>query len=127
MHILWFPIHKMMDRRDVIIMCGISGMIGLQADPATVNSMLSTMGRRGPDSCGTYQSADATLLHARLAIIDLQGGVQPMERNLSGETYVIVYNGELYNTEEVRRSLLRRGHQFRGHSDTEVVLQAYAE
>lgn len=108
-------------------MCGISGMIGLAADRTTVKAMLSSMGRRGPDSSGIYQTEEATLLHARLAIIDLQNGAQPMELSRQAETYVIVYNGEVYNTEEVRQELLRRGHHFQGHSDTEVVVHAYAE
>ena len=108
-------------------MCGISGMIGLEAGDATVEKMLGTMSRRGPDSSGIYRNGQAVLLHARLAVIDLQGGRQPMVLNHQGETYGIVYNGELYNTEEVRQRLLRAGHRFLGHSDTEVVLHAYAE
>lgn len=127
MHIFPQCIHKLGDRKEVIDMCGISGMIGLEAGDATVEKMLGTMSRRGPDSSGIYRHGQAVLLHARLAVIDLQGGRQPMVLNHQGETYGIVYNGELYNTEEVRQRLLRAGHRFLGHSDTEVVLHAYAE
>lgn len=108
-------------------MCAISGIIGLPADAGTIDAMLSTMRRRGPDGQGVFQEADVTLLHGRLAIIDPEGGKQPMELNWAGERYVLVYNGELYNTEELRHGLLENGHRFLGHSDTEVVLHAYAE
>ena len=115
------------DRKDVIVMCGISGMIGLESGDATVERMLATMTRRGPDSRGCYRNADMVLLHARLAIIDPAGGKQPMVFSYGGETYVIVYNGEVYNTRELRRKLEAAGHCFSGHSDTEVVLHAYTE
>lgn len=111
----------------MIVMCGISGMIGLESGDVTVGRMLATMSRRGPDSSGSYRNADTVLLHSRLAIIDPEGGRQPMALHFGGETYVIVYNGELYNTEELRWKLLGAGHCFLGHSDTEVVLHAYAE
>lgn len=108
-------------------MCAISGMIGLPCDEATARKWLDTMRRRGPDAEGIFRYEDVTLLHTRLAIIDPDGGKQPMERNWAGETYILVYNGELYNTEEVRKTLETRGHCFSTHSDTEVVLHAYAE
>ena len=108
-------------------MCAISGMIGLQASADTIQTMLATMHRRGPDDRGVFQEEDVTLLHARLAIIDPVNGRQPMVLQQSGETYLLVYNGELYNTEELRREMVAAGHGFTGHSDTEVVLHAYAE
>ena len=108
-------------------MCGISGMIGLDHDDEIVKNMLTTMRRRGPDSGGVYRSSDTVLLHSRLAVIDPMGGQQPMMLQASGEFYAIVYNGELYNTQEVRQELQSLGHNFQGHSDTEVVLHAYAE
>ena len=111
----------------MIVMCGISGMVGLESDAGIIEKMLSTMRRRGPDSSGSYQNAETVLLHSRLAIIDPEGGRQPMELSFGGERYVIVYNGEVYNTEELRHMLLRFGHRFLGHSDTEVVLHAYAQ
>ena len=108
-------------------MCGISGMVGLSAEESGIRKMLATMQCRGPDDQGVYREAECTLLHGRLAIIDLAGGRQPMELTWGEEQYVLVYNGELYNTEELRRELAGRGHSFSGHSDTEVLLHAYAE
>ena len=108
-------------------MCAIAGMIGLQPEETTVQKMLETMARRGPDDRGVYRKRDVTLLHARLAVIDPEGGQQPMTLRWAGERYTLVYNGELYNTEELRGELRREGHCFEGHSDTEVVLHAYAQ
>ena len=108
-------------------MCAIAGIIGLKTDESIRESMLDTMRRRGPDAQGAYAHGDTTLLHARLAIIDLEGGKQPMELDWAGEHYVLSYNGELYNTDTLRRELAACGHSFHGHSDTEVVLHAYAE
>ncbi len=108
-------------------MCAIAGVIRLELDEATGKAMLASMTRRGPDGEGRYHHGDCTLLHARLAIIDPLGGSQPMELDWAGEHYALVYNGELYNTEELRNCLLLAGHTFRGHSDTEVLLHAYAE
>lgn len=108
-------------------MCAIAGMIGLSFDDITVKSMLDTMHRRGPDANGQYRGSGCCLLHSRLAIIDPEGGSQPMRLVWQNETYTIVYNGELYNTEELRNLLIRLGHTFQGHSDTEVVLHAYAQ
>ena len=110
-----------------MIMCGIAGMISLHTDETTTRKMLQTMHRRGPDERGVYSDDDCTLLHSRLAVIDLAGGKQPMELIWHGEKYVLVYNGELYNTEELRRDLMKAGHLFEGHSDTEVVLHSYAQ
>ena len=108
-------------------MCAISGIIGLQTDESILERMLGTMRRRGPDADGTYLHEDAALLHTRLAIIDLAGGKQPMELDWAGEHYVLVYNGELYNTEALRGELTACGHTFKGYSDTEALLHAYAE
>ena len=108
-------------------MCAIAGVIGLVCDDKSVLKMMQTMVRRGPDGNGCYSDHHCTLLHTRLAIIDLEGGRQPMELQWAGEYYVISYNGELYNTNEVRGELAALGHQFHGHSDTEVVLHAYAQ
>ena len=111
----------------MIVMCGIAGMIGIPSGDVTVEKMLATMSRRGPDSKGLYRNADTVLLHARLSIIDPEGGRQPMALSYGAETYVIVYNGELYNTVELRKTLQSCGHSFLGHSDTEVLLHAYAQ
>lgn len=108
-------------------MCAIAGMIDLAADEETIRKMLSTMRRRGPDGSGIYTDGSVTLLHSRLAIIDPAGGAQPMTFLHEGESFTIVYNGELYNTQQVRHRLTQLGHRFRGHSDTEVLLHAYAQ
>ena len=108
-------------------MCAIAGMIGLPCTEETKKKMLATMHRRGPDENGVYQKNEATLLHSRLAVIDIAGGKQPMAFSCGKENYSIVYNGELYNTREIRDELIKSGHEFLGHSDTEVVLHAYAQ
>ena len=108
-------------------MCAISGVIGLEAGEETVKRMLATMARRGPDGSGVHHGRGAVLLHTRLAVIDPAGGSQPMALTWEGEEYTIVYNGELYNTEDLRRELQKLGHQFEGHSDTEVLLHSFAQ
>ena len=104
-------------------MCGIAGMIGLSAGPDIQKKILATMARRGPDGNGVFQDESCTLLHSRLAIIDPAGGAQPM--TAAGHT--IIYNGELYNTEELRRELQNLGRHFRTRCDTEVVLQSFLQ
>lgn len=108
-------------------MCGIAGMVGLPHNEHILKKMEATMLRRGPDARGTAVFDDCVLLHSRLAIVDIAGGAQPMQLDFAGETYTLVYNGELYNTQEVRKELAALGHSFLGHSDTEVVLHAYAQ
>ena len=108
-------------------MCAIAGILDLPYDPLVIRDMLRTMKRRGPDGNGYIELNACCLLHSRLAVIDPIGGKQPMELSWAGECYVITYNGELYNTEEIRSQLTALGHSFIGHSDTEVVLHAYAQ
>lgn len=108
-------------------MCAISGMVGLPYTDATIEKMLGTMERRGPDSRGSVALEECCLLHSRLAVIDRQGGKQPMTLRWGQEIYTLVYNGELYNTQEIRDELCKLGHCFYGHSDTEVVLHAYVQ
>lgn len=108
-------------------MCAIAGILGLPYNESTIHKMLSTMQRRGPDGNGVAMTAGMCLLHARLAIIDPTGGQQPMKLQWQGKTYTLIYNGELYNTCEIRQELLRLGHIFEDHSDTEVVLHAFAQ
>ena len=107
-------------------MCAIAGMIGLLLTTDSLEWMLRSMAHRGPDGAASYVSSEAALLHSRLAIIDPAGGGQPMHLTWQGEHYVLVYNGELYNTPELRHTLERMGHEFQTHSDTEVLLHAYA-
>ena len=107
-------------------MCAIAGIIGCSSSEI-IQDMLSTMCRRGPDENGVYVNDECTLLHSRLTVIDPDGGHQPMKLIWNNEEYIIVYNGELYNTDELRNELKAYGHLFFGHSDTEVVLHAYAQ
>ncbi len=108
-------------------MCAIAGLIGLPVDEAIQQLMQSTMKNRGPDNQGVYRSKGTLLIHARLAVIDPAGGNQPMTVQSGGETYTIVYNGELYNTQELRYALEQAGHSFMTRSDTEVLLRAYLQ
>ena len=108
-------------------MCAIAGVIRLITDASIHEKMLKTMRRRGPDGQGVYKKEECTLLHTRLAIIDPVGGAQPMHLDWAGEHYVLSYNGELYNTDQIRRELIKLGHQFQDHSDTAVLLHAYAQ
>lgn len=108
-------------------MCAIAGILGLPYNESTIQKMLHTMRRRGPDGNGVAMSAGSCLLHSRLSIIDPAGGQQPMKLRWQGRGYTLIYNGELYNTCEVRDALIKLGHTFLGHSDTEVVLHAFAQ
>ena len=108
-------------------MCAIAGIIGLNTDQTTLNTMFDTMTRRGPDATGICQIENGWLLHARLAVIDPAGGQQPMKLHYGQEEYTIVYNGELYNTVELRYELVKAGHFFVGRSDTEILLHAYVQ
>lgn len=110
-------------------MCGIGGFVDYERDARRggpiLHGMKRTLTPRGPDAEGTYFDEDAALVHRRLIVIDPEGGKQPM-RSPDRNT-IIIYNGELYNTPELRTELMSRGHEFVGHSDTEVLLHAYLE
>lgn len=113
-------------------MCGIAGIIDwkneLEAQRRILEVMQETLRRRGPDQKGVYICSPAALIHTRLSVVDLENGKQPMHlAKGDGEAeLILVYNGELYNTEDLRSELKSHGHIFRGHSDTEVLLHAYA-
>jgi asparagine synthase (glutamine-hydrolysing) len=106
-------------------MCGICGWFGLPPDPARLTAMLSTLVRRGPDEEGRYTSEECTLGMRRLAIIDVGGGHQPRFDPITGTR--LVYNGEIYNHQDIRRELEARGHALQGNSDSEVLLHAWLE
>ena len=108
-------------------MCAIAGMIDLRYDENVIKQFLETMKRRGPDESGYFLDDDCALLHTRLAVVDLQGGKQPMFLPWNGDMLALVYNGELYNTSELQDELITLGHEFSGHGDTEVVIHAYAQ
>ena len=112
-------------------MCGICGQISFNRDLLDYESyfynMQNKLYNRGPDQHGEYFSHGAVLMHRRLAVIDIERGKQPMTYAVSNEVFTICYNGEIYNTLEVRNKLESRGYNFFSHSDTEVVLKAYCE
>lgn len=111
-------------------MCGICGMAGFDENRPLNRDVLlkmqKTLEMRGPDSSGTFDSENECIMaHRRLAVIDPEKGRQPMTRTFSGETYTIVYNGEIYNTDEVRSELIEKGAVFETNCDTEAVLWGY--
>ncbi|TFJ94625.1 asparagine synthase (glutamine-hydrolyzing) [Lentibacillus salicampi] len=112
-------------------MCGITGMINwkhnVRAEKATLRKMADTLTPRGPDDSQVWLSEHAGFGHKRLAVVDPDGGKQPMSKNHANVTYTLVYNGELYNTQELRQELKSKGYQFTTSSDTEVLLTAYIE
>src|SRR5882672_8428885 len=87
--------------------------------------MCGAMSHRGPDEFGVYRDGRAGLAHARLSIIDLASGQQPLANE--DESIWLVFNGEIFNYLELRDDLLRAGHRFRTKSDTEVIVHAYEE
>lgn len=112
-------------------MCGITGWIDWHQDLTgkvfIMEKMVKTLARRGPDASNVWSSRHVLLGHTRLIVVDPVGGVQPMVIEKNDHSFTIVYNGELYNTEEIRKELLKRGYSFQTYSDTEVLLTAYIE
>lgn len=110
-------------------MCGIAGWAdftqSLLDRTDVIDRMTDTLKLRGPDAGGTYFSRHVLLGHRRLIVVDPAGGGQPMRKTDGGVEYVLVYNGELYNTEDLRAELIRKGYAFSGYSDTEVLLTSY--
>jgi len=113
-------------------MCGITGWISFEQNLSDargiVSAMTETMACRGPDAAGVWLDANAALGHRRLAVIDIEGGTQPMAVERDGRTLLVTtYSGEIYNYRELRSELQASGHSFRSNSDTEVALHAYLE
>ncbi|MDA8096896.1 MAG: asparagine synthase (glutamine-hydrolyzing) [Desulforudis sp.] len=112
-------------------MCGITGWIDWDDDLTgrrpILDAMTETLSARGPDASGAWISRHAALGHRRLVVVDPAGGGQPMVRRRGEREYVLVYNGELYNTPDLHRELKARGYTFQGHSDTEALLLAFIE
>lgn len=111
-------------------MCGICGKINLNNKNVTLNElrvMTDTLIHRGPDGEGFYinKKKDVGLGHRRLSIIDLSTGSQPMSNE--DKSIWIVFNGEIYNFEELKEDLVKKGHIFKSKSDTEVIIHAYEE
>lgn len=116
-------------------MCGIAGFCDFNADflkdaekwKQVLVDMRTAIAHRGHDQTGEYLNRRIGLAHTRLSIRDLVGGTQPMLRKRDGKTFGIVYNGEIYNAEELKADLLRRGCRFETTCDTEVILCGYME
>ena len=110
-------------------MCGIAGIVGFGSaappERAALERMIDALSHRGPDEAGLYVDRCAGMAHARLSIIDLQTGQQPLG-SVAGDCW-IVFNGEVFNYVELRAELEARGHAFRTRSDTEVVVCAWRE
>src|SRR5438045_1203050 len=110
-------------------MCGIVGIVNLaDADPVgegIIRQMLALIRHRGPDQFGIYLDEVAGLGSARLSIIDLNSGQQPICNE--DASLWIVFNGEIFNYLELREDLVARGHRFATRTDTEVILHAYEE
>lgn len=106
-------------------MCGIAGLLSANIDLREklplIESMSQSLKMRGPDGNGAFIKPYAALIHRRLSVIDPEKGKQPMQFG----KYTIVYNGEIYNTEELRNELKAFGYEFETHCDTEVILKAY--
>ncbi|MEL4859675.1 asparagine synthase (glutamine-hydrolyzing) [Pseudoflavonifractor phocaeensis] len=114
-------------------MCGIAGFCDFSRDNTTPvwgevgERMGEKLNHRGPDDKGQWQGEAGVLVHRRLAVIDPDNGRQPMERALGTARFVLTYNGELYNTPQLRRDLKAQGYQFTTRTDTEVLLYACME
>lgn len=107
-------------------MCGICGIIGKKNDKEEIlKRMMRVMKHRGPDSEGIYCTDDAAFGFCRLSIIDLEDGSQPMKNET--EDMALVFNGEIYNYQSLRKKLMSKDHIFRNHSDSEVLIHGYEE
>src|SRR3954471_2277467 len=109
-------------------MCGIAGILAGGGSPPRSDELAAMIGElkhRGPDGTGYYRDADCGLGHARLSIIDLAGGRQPIHNE--DQTVWVSFNGEIFNYIELRRELEEQGHRFYTQSDTEVLVHLYEE
>lgn len=110
-------------------MCGIAGVLEFDINQKPflegLKRMASVLAHRGPDEKGFYQSGQVGFAHRRLSIIDLKSGQQPMKS--SDEQVCVVFNGEIYNYPELKVDLMKKGHEFRTQSDTEVLLALYMQ
>ena len=112
-------------------MCGIAGEVSYShsviKNKDSFMRMQKVLEPRGPDQNGMYIKENVALIHSRLCVIDIENGIQPMTAKYGENEYTLIYNGELYNTEEIRDELKLYGHKFNGYSDTEVVLKAFVQ
>lgn len=116
-------------------MCGIAGFCDFKRNllkekiynTTLLKQMHSSLSHRGHDNFGTYLKESVGLSHARLSIRDIQNGAQPMIRRKEQNEYAICYNGEIYNTDELRQELLENGYYFSTSSDTEIIINCFIE
>ncbi|UMZ73818.1 asparagine synthase (glutamine-hydrolyzing) [Natranaerofaba carboxydovora] len=112
-------------------MCGIVGWLypgkDMSEEKKEIKKMTGRLMKRGPDDFNIWSNQNIAFGHTRLEVVDPEFGKQPMTKKEKDSTYTIVYNGELYNTEEIRRKLKNKGYKFNSHSDTEVLLTSYIE
>ena len=108
-------------------MCSICGEINFIDEPSAtlVKDMNQAMKHRGPDSDGVFWDNNASLGHNRLCVIDIENGAQPMSVFYGNKKYTIVYNGEIYNCDEIRKDIKNQGIELKTNCDTEVVLYSY--
>ncbi|MFQ5638470.1 MAG: asparagine synthase (glutamine-hydrolyzing) [bacterium] len=109
-------------------MCGITGIFDLKGKPVErkdIFNMTTRLKHRGPDGMDTFVDSNIALGHTRLAVIDIHGGDQPIFNE--DRSVVIVFNGEIYNFQEIRENLIQKGHRFSSHGDTEVIVHLYEE
>ena len=109
-------------------MCGIAGIVkhsGSAVEKPLLQRMIGMVNHRGPDAAGFHLSGSVGLAHARLSIIDVGGGHQPMHNE--DKTVWITFNGEIFNYVELREDLIKKGHRFQTQSDTEVIVHLYEE
>jgi asparagine synthase (glutamine-hydrolysing) len=110
-------------------MCGIAGIVHLYSEgeisPELLKRMITMVRHRGPDGYGFFRDERAGLAHARLSIIDIEGGRQPIYNE--NKSVVIVFNGEIFNYRELREALEKKGHRFYTMSDTEVIIHLYED
>ena len=108
-------------------MCGFTGFVGaIENKEQVLENMMNTIVHRGPDSAGTFLDDDAALGFRRLSIIDISStGDQPLYNE--DRTKVLVFNGEIYNYQELREKLIEAGHEFKTHTDSETLLHGYEE
>ena len=110
-------------------MCGFTGYANfidkIHHSKSVIQQMNASLSKRGPDEDGYYYSDYVHLAHKRLIVIDPEGGKQPMLEHYSYGDYIICYNGQIYNTEELKNILIENGFEINTHSDTEILLKSY--
>lgn len=110
-------------------MCGFTGYANfidkIHHSKSVIQQMNASLSKRGPDEDGYYYSDYVHLAHKRLIVIDPEGGKQPMIEHYSYGDYIICYNGQIYNTKELKNTLIENGFEINTHSDTEILLKSY--